>query len=118
VGFDDIRLAQFMIPPLTTVQMSQTELAQIAFKALMNEVERESPSERRIDYELNTHLVLRRSTALAPILDGRLKPLRITGTAKKTPKPGGGQEIVRESVCLKMASSRVGFKKILTNTLK
>ena len=32
VGFDDIRLAQFMIPPLTTVQMSQTELAQIAFK--------------------------------------------------------------------------------------
>jgi LacI family transcriptional regulator, galactose operon repressor len=85
VGFDDIRLAQFMIPPLTTVQMSQTELAQIAFKALMNEVERESPSEGRIDYELNTHLVLRRSTALAPILDGRLKPLRITGTAKKTP---------------------------------
>ncbi|PYV54200.1 MAG: hypothetical protein DMG98_18920 [Acidobacteria bacterium] len=38
VGFDDIRLAQFMIPPLTTVQMSQTELAQIAFKALMNDV--------------------------------------------------------------------------------
>jgi len=31
VGFDDIRLAQFMIPPLTTVQMSQKELAQIAF---------------------------------------------------------------------------------------
>src|SRR5947208_3840946 len=33
VGFDDIRLAQFMIPPLTTVQLSQTELAQIAFTA-------------------------------------------------------------------------------------
>src|SRR5437667_6332901 len=27
VGFDDVRLAQFMTPPLTTVQMSQTEVA-------------------------------------------------------------------------------------------
>ena len=27
IGFDDIRLAQFMTPPLTTVQMSQTEIA-------------------------------------------------------------------------------------------
>ena len=38
VGFDDIRLAQFMIPPLTTVQMSQEELARIAFKALKHSV--------------------------------------------------------------------------------
>ena len=65
VGFDDIRLAQFMIPPLTTVQMSQTELAKIAFKALMNEVERESPARGSSEYTLNTSLVLRRSTALA-----------------------------------------------------
>jgi DNA-binding LacI/PurR family transcriptional regulator len=34
IGFDDIRLAQFMIPPLTTVQMSQTELATLAFTPL------------------------------------------------------------------------------------
>jgi LacI family transcriptional regulator len=38
IGFDDIRLAQFTTPPLTTVQMSQTELARLAFEALMNEV--------------------------------------------------------------------------------
>ena len=29
VGFDDIRLAQFTTPPLTTVQMSQVEIARM-----------------------------------------------------------------------------------------
>jgi DNA-binding LacI/PurR family transcriptional regulator len=66
IGFDDIRLAEFTIPPLTTVQMSQMELAKIAFQALLNEVERESPSPERSEYDLITSLVLRRSTALAP----------------------------------------------------
>jgi LacI family transcriptional regulator len=65
VGFDDIRLAQFMTPPLTTVQMSQKELAQIAFRALLDEVSRESPSTQKSEYELNTNLILRRSTAMA-----------------------------------------------------
>ena len=66
LGFDDIRLSEFTIPPLTTVQMSQSELAKIAFKALMNEVTHQSPSDGRKEYKLVTHLVLRRSTALAP----------------------------------------------------
>lgn len=65
IGFDDIRLAQFMIPPLTTVQMSQKELATIAFNALMTDIERETPSAGRTEYELDTSLVLRRSTAMA-----------------------------------------------------
>lgn len=65
IGFDDIRLAEFTIPPLTTVQMSQRELAKIAFQALLQEVQRESPSNERSEYELVTNLVLRRSTALA-----------------------------------------------------
>jgi LacI family transcriptional regulator len=66
VGFDDIRLAQFMIPPLTTVQMSQTELARLAFQALTNEVGRESPAPKGAEYVLTTNLILRKSTALAP----------------------------------------------------
>ena len=66
VGFDDIRLAQFVIPPLTTVQMSQHELARIAFDALMKDIEREQPKTGKTDYEMNTSLVLRDSTALAP----------------------------------------------------
>jgi LacI family transcriptional regulator len=65
VGFDDIRLAEFTTPPLTTVQMSQKELAKIAFQALLNEVECEPASREHHEYELNTSLVLRRSTALA-----------------------------------------------------
>jgi LacI family transcriptional regulator len=65
VGFDDIRFAQFMIPPLTTVQMSQSELAKMAFKALLADVEREVLPPNGSEYVLNTDLVLRRSTALA-----------------------------------------------------
>jgi DNA-binding LacI/PurR family transcriptional regulator len=67
VGFDDIRLSEFIIPPLTTVQMSQKELAKIAFQALLNEVESEPASHERREYELITSLVLRRSTSLAQI---------------------------------------------------
>lgn len=67
VGFDDIRLAQFMTPPLTTVQMSQSELAKLAFHALINEVQLQSAAPPRgSQYRLNTNLILRRSTALAP----------------------------------------------------
>ncbi|MDE3136544.1 MAG: LacI family DNA-binding transcriptional regulator [Acidobacteriota bacterium] len=64
IGFDDIRLAQFMIPPLTTVKMSQTEIAQLAFDALLAEVQREAPSPSGTEYTLRTSLVLRDSTAL------------------------------------------------------
>jgi DNA-binding LacI/PurR family transcriptional regulator len=65
IGFDDVRLAQFIIPPLTTIQMSQTEIAKLAFKALLTEVERKTPSPTGTEYPLNTDLVLRNSTALA-----------------------------------------------------
>jgi LacI family transcriptional regulator len=66
IGFDDIRLAQFVTPPLTTVQMSQHELARIAFQALVKESEKPVPSPGRTEYLMNTTLVFRNSTALAP----------------------------------------------------
>jgi LacI family transcriptional regulator len=74
VGFDDVRLSQFTTPPLTTVQMSQTLLAEYAFKALRNEVERKSSSPEGHEYELVTNLILRGSTALAPPSTLELKP--------------------------------------------
>ena len=66
VGFDDIRFAQFMIPPLTTVQMSQTEIAETAFAALLSCVEGEETRSSSEVGVIKTNLVLRRSTMLAP----------------------------------------------------
>jgi LacI family transcriptional regulator len=62
IGFDDIRMAEFLTPPLTTVQMSQSELARFAFEALLKEVKRETPIPEGSEYVLKTHLVLRNST--------------------------------------------------------
>jgi DNA-binding LacI/PurR family transcriptional regulator len=64
VGFDDIRLAQFSLPPLTTVQMSQAELARMAFEALFTAAEGKQPPVKSGEYELKTALVLRKSTAI------------------------------------------------------
>jgi len=63
VGFDDIRPAQFTAPPLTTVRISQADLAIHAFQMLTNRDKTLSSSD---EYVLKTSLVLRRSTALQP----------------------------------------------------
>jgi len=65
IGFDDIRMAEFLIPPLTTIQMSQSELAKLAFEALLKEVKRETPPPEGSEYVLKTRLVLRSSTAFS-----------------------------------------------------
>jgi LacI family transcriptional regulator len=65
IGFDDIRLAEFMTPPLTTVRMSQKLLAEYAFRALRGEVESRDPSTNGKEVELATGLILRGSTAKA-----------------------------------------------------
>ena len=75
IGFDDIRMAEFLTPPLTTVQMSQSELATLAFEALLKEVKRETPVPEGTEYILKTRLVLRNSTTFPP---GH------TGTARRT----------------------------------
>ncbi len=63
VGFDDIQLAQFTIPPLTTVRMSQQGLAQLAFNALLHHAEADTSFSQ--EYVLTTDLVLRHSTTFA-----------------------------------------------------
>ena len=64
IGFDNIRITEYMLPPLTTVEMSQSELARIAFKALLEDVQRKTPNPKGTEYVLQTSLVLRESTAL------------------------------------------------------
>lgn len=73
VGFDDIKLAQFVLPPLTTVRMSQARLASFAFKALLNKVEGEKNDGHATEYVLETNLVQRDSTALATASRGEMR---------------------------------------------
>jgi len=70
VGCDDIHMAQFTTPPLTTVQISQAEIANIAFQALLDSLKDQSNGSSRGVCAIQAHLVLRHTTAPAP---GRLK---------------------------------------------
>jgi LacI family transcriptional regulator len=63
VGFDDIHLAQFMLPPLTTVQMSCNHLAAAAIEALRAGIEHESPNAERKEWPIPTRLVVRQSSS-------------------------------------------------------
>jgi LacI family transcriptional regulator len=63
VGFDDIRLAEFTEPPLTTVRLSRQELAEHAFHALLRNGAEKAKTENHD--KLETHLVIRQSTSPA-----------------------------------------------------
>lgn len=62
LGFDDIHLAQFMLPPLTTVQMSCRDLAAAAVEALRAGIEAGHPKAARKEWHIPTHLVVRQSS--------------------------------------------------------
>ncbi len=62
VGFDDIHLAQFMLPPLTTVQMSCRDLATAAVEALRAGIEAGHTKFAQREWPIQTRLVVRRST--------------------------------------------------------
>jgi len=59
IGFDDLTICQFTQPPLTTIQFSPRELAGLAFKALIEEIQR---VEKKTSFEYKTRFVLREST--------------------------------------------------------
>ena len=63
VGFDDIHLAQFMLPPLTTVQMSCKELAAAALDALRAGIEPNHPKATQTEWQICARFALRQSTA-------------------------------------------------------
>jgi len=66
VGFDDIHLAEFMLPPLTTVQMSCRDLASAAVEALRAGIERDHPKAAKKEWRIPTRLVVRQSSAFPP----------------------------------------------------
>jgi len=64
IGFDDVRLAAYTIPPLTTVRMSCHELAECAVKTLLHRIQ---PADRKADEQpksvIQTRLIVRQTTA-------------------------------------------------------
>ena len=65
VGFDDIHLAEFTEPPLTTVRLSRDELARKAFYALLHDIQGEGEAQEgvaEVDRRVETRLVVREST--------------------------------------------------------
>jgi LacI family transcriptional regulator len=68
VGFDDIPLAAYFDPPLTTVRLPAYELGQAAGRALLDRISRRSLPTRTL---LPTELVIRDSTAAPPSREAR-----------------------------------------------
>lgn len=75
IGFDDIHMARVMIPPLTSIQMSRTELAKAAVTALRAHVD--GTGQKR-EYRIDTKLVVRESTSFPP---GTMQDLRPSESA-------------------------------------
>lgn len=63
VGFDDIDIAAYTIPPLTTVRQSGFEMGQAAANLLLDMIEQEQDSAHIEDIILTPTLVVRQSTA-------------------------------------------------------
>ena len=59
IGLDDLTICQFTQPPLTTIQFSPKEIAALAYRALIEEIQN---TEKKTDFEYKTRFVLREST--------------------------------------------------------
>ena len=67
VGFDDIDIASFTIPPLTTVSQSGVEMGRISANLLLDMIEGEIGADGVGDVVLAPSLVVRQSTAPATV---------------------------------------------------
>jgi DNA-binding LacI/PurR family transcriptional regulator len=63
VGFDDIQMAEFTEPPLTTVRLVRTEVARVACDALLQLIR---ASGAGAEFRVGTSLIVRASTGKAP----------------------------------------------------
>jgi LacI family transcriptional regulator, galactose operon repressor len=59
IGFDDLPLCNFTQPSLSTIRFSPSELATLAFRALLEDIQHDKTKR---DYEYKTRFVLRDST--------------------------------------------------------
>lgn len=63
IGFDDIHLAEYTIPPLTTVRMSCEDLARKAVRSLLSHVQPEGGN-AETQAVISTRLIVRQTTGL------------------------------------------------------
>jgi LacI family transcriptional regulator len=63
IGFDDIHLAEYTIPPLTTVRMSCRDLATKAVESLLSRVKPVDTPEEKVS-KISTRLIVRQTTGL------------------------------------------------------
>ena len=66
VGFDDIDIAAFTIPPLTTISQSGVEMGRLATDLVLDMIERAEPGSETADIVVGPTLVVRQSTAPPP----------------------------------------------------
>jgi len=85
LGFDDIHLAEFVNPPLTTIRMSPKGLAHAAVEALRSRIENPQQSIPRMLLEVPTTLILRRSTNYPP----RVEPITAAAVASERAPAAG-----------------------------
>ena len=67
VGFDDIDIARFTIPPLTTINQDGEEMGRLAANLILEMISDDRPSPEVEDVIFEPKLVVRQSTAPAPI---------------------------------------------------
>jgi LacI family transcriptional regulator len=80
IGFDDIHLAEYTIPPLTTVRMSCKDLALRAVNLLMEQLQPDSGKPKAAHPKIDTKLVVRQTTGLPR---GALQDLAAAKTGKR-----------------------------------
>ncbi len=76
IGFDDIHLAEFVYPPLTTVNMSRVDIAHAAFEALRASVEDGNVPKKQRKMPISTKLTVRQSTGFPKGVLDRIKQPR------------------------------------------
>ena len=83
VGFDDIAVACWCAPPLTTVRQPFAEMGETAAQMLLSLVAGNTPPQSRV--ELGTTLVVRHSTAPPDTVDGAAPGTRRARTPVRSP---------------------------------
>jgi len=88
IGFDDIHLAEFVYPPLTTVRMSRKDLAHGAFESLRSVIEKTEGAHQR-NWIVPTQLIVRESTASVLGSSAKSPTRRKPAARKRKPENAG-----------------------------